>query len=167
MGRLGLVSLTLAFLVLAPLPAHAGSVWDANEPIHRLDIRWVGATMQADGRLRVTVTFYDQVRVRWFRQTESWWPSRPGLVVGSTIDRSVRPYMFIMFFRNQRGRLKAIICEGGSGCGPVTRVKRPNAITVRARFDLAPYFPHAGWFFRAWSANYSGEILDRTGWGVI
>jgi len=163
----GLVSLALALVVLAPLPARAGSVWDPNEPIHRLDIRWVGATMQADGRLRVTVTFYDRVRIRWFRHTDSFWPQRPSMVVGATTDRAIDPYMFAMFFRDQHGRLKAILCEGGSGCGPVTAVTRPNAITIRARFELLPWFPTDGWHFRAWSANYRGEILDRTGWGII
>lgn len=51
------IALSLASIISTATPAHAGSVWDPNEPGHRLDIRWAGVTIQADGRMRVTITF--------------------------------------------------------------------------------------------------------------
>jgi hypothetical protein len=53
MGRIRVLAVVLALgsIMLSPVPAHAGSVWDANDPAHRLDIRWVGVYQQADGRI--------------------------------------------------------------------------------------------------------------------
>ncbi len=66
MGRIRVLAVVLAlgFIVLGPIPAQAGSVWDPNEPGHRLDIRWVGVYQQPDGLMRVTISFHDRVRVR-------------------------------------------------------------------------------------------------------
>jgi hypothetical protein len=47
-------------------------MWDPNESGHRLDMRWVGVYFEADGRFRVTVTFYDRVRMRWFAQRDQF-----------------------------------------------------------------------------------------------
>jgi hypothetical protein len=162
---LALVTLSLAVTLLAVSPAHAGGAWDPNEPIHRLDIRWVGAYEQADGRLRVTITFYDPVRLRWFERLR--FGSLSTLVVAFTPDRDQRPFMFGLFGR--RGdRLIAAMCESGSNCGGA-RVRRPNRFTIRAWFDEFDALPGAGWSFRGFSWRGSGgrDLLDRTRWSTV
>jgi hypothetical protein len=167
MKRIGLAlaSLSLALALLPSTPARAAGVWDPNEPIHRLDIRWVGAYEQADGRLRVTIAFYDPVRLRWFDPPNFYRLST--LVVAFTPDRDERPFMFGMFAR--RGdRLIAAMCESGSNCSGAV-VRRPNPFTIRAWFDAFDVSPRAGWSFRGMSWRESGgvDLLDRTRWGTV
>lgn len=160
-----LVTVSLALALLPMSPAHAGGVWDPNEPIHRLDIRWVGAYEQADGRLRVTITFYDRVRMRWFRPFD--FGSLTTLVVAFTQDRDQRPFMFGLFFRHA-GRLKAAMCESGSNCGRA-RITRPNPFTIRAWFEPFDVLPRAGWSFvgRSWRGSHGVDPLDHTRWGMV
>ena len=169
MKRVGLALATLSLvLALSPIsPAWAAGVWDPNEPGHRLDIRRVGAYEQADGRLRVTVSFHDRLRLRWF--SSPTWPELPTLHVGFTHDREIRPYLFAIFFRDRSGRLTAAMCESGSGCGQ-GRVSRPNAFTVRAWFGAVDHWPRAGWSFLGRSTLGMGQdavLLDRTRWGRV
>ena len=56
--RVVALALSLASILSTATPAHAGSVWDPNEPGQRLDIRSVGVTFQANGRMRITMTFF-------------------------------------------------------------------------------------------------------------
>ena len=46
--RVLFVVFALGSIFLNPLPAQAGSVWDANHSEHRLGIRWVAARAAAD-----------------------------------------------------------------------------------------------------------------------
>lgn len=165
----GRVAWLLAFVVACGVilasPAQAASVWDANEPGHRLDIRWVGVYEQSDGRMRVTVTFYDRVRLSWFKEAGSW----HALSVGFTDDPQIRPYFFLdAFVRNHR--LKARLCESGSAC-VVSGVSRPNGATLRTRIGFDDgRGPHSGWRFRATSARTTSEpprIIDKTAWGKV
>jgi hypothetical protein len=173
--RVLLVVLALGSIILNPLPAQAGSVWDANDSGHRLDIRWVGAYQQADGRMRVTVSFYDRVRTRWFNR-----PSDPlvgipawtaNLRVGFAEDRAGGMYWFALFLRTRHDGLIAWLCESGSGCsgGTPSHVGRPDSRTIRARiptFDR--YGPTRGWFFRGFSRTHDLKTaIDRTHWGVF
>jgi hypothetical protein len=164
------VAVTFAAVILAPTTAHAGGVWDPNEPGHRLDIRWVGVYRQADGLMRVTMTFYDPVRIRWFNPRTH--PSR--VTVGFTDDpKKASSFWFVNFFRNRANRLSAQLCEGGSGCGNVAGVARPNAFTIRfwtPPFDCCA----AGWSFqgitreaRAARPGHYPPIIDRTKWGIV
>lgn len=157
--------LVLAAGVLAASPVRASSVWDRNEPGHRLDIRWVGVYEQSDGRIRVTATFYDSVRLSWFKETGSW----HALSVGFTDDPQIGPYFFLdVFVRNHR--LKARLCENGSAC-TVARVSRPNGATLRTRIGFDDgRGPHSGWRFRGTSALTTSNpprVIDKTAWGKV
>ena len=83
------VLISLASVLLVPTPATAGSAWDPNDAGYRLDIRWVGVYQESDGRLRVTVVFYDPVRLQWFR-TGSGSPFESRSAVAFTDDRDRR-----------------------------------------------------------------------------
>jgi hypothetical protein len=157
-----LVLVALAVSIVKVPEAVAGSVWDPNEPQSRLDIRWVGVVAQQDGRFRVTISFHHRVRFRWFGRDS-------GVVAAFTHDREIRPYWFFAFMRTRAGRLRAQLCEGGSGCGRSVRVSRPNAVTIRAWLDPLYNQPQVGWWFRAWSfrGGPSGTILDRTSYSTI
>jgi hypothetical protein len=162
--RVGLIGL-LVFAALAPTPVRAASVWDPNEPIHRLDIRWVGAYEQADGRLRVTVVFYDPVRLRWFERLR--FGTLSTLVVAFTPNRSEPPFMFAVFGHSENGLVTAM-CESGSNCGG-GHMTRPNRFTIRAWYEPFDVLPRAGWSFRGRSWRHSGGVdpLDRTVWGRV
>jgi hypothetical protein len=168
MRRLGveIVSVALLLAVFTPTPARAGGVWDPNEPIHRLDIRWIGAYEQpSDGLLRVTVVFYDRLQRRWFGPVL---PARSS----SMVVRFESPYDQIARMAIGRGgpRLVAAMCES-VGCVR-SRVARPNPFTIRAWFDVGDLFfsfPHAGWRFRGRSARGTdaSRTLDLTQWGTV
>jgi hypothetical protein len=153
----------LSLIVLAPAPAQAGSVWDPNETGHQLDIRWVGAYQQLDGRMRVTVSFYDRTRIRWFSGGS---PFNANLLVGFTHDRNVTPpYWFALFVRNRHNRLSAWLCESGSGCFGPARVQRVDRDTIRARISNPDYGPASGWDFRGSSLTRDTHaLIDRTRW---
>lgn len=85
-SRLRAVPLALALLMVAPSLASAGSVWDPNDPAYGLDIRWTGVYVQADGKMRVTMSFHAPVRLRWFNRSNDW----TRVFVGFT-DRPIRP----------------------------------------------------------------------------
>jgi hypothetical protein len=152
--------LTLIGLALAPRPAFAGSVWDPNEEGHVLDIRWVGAYVQADGRLRVTISFFDPVRVRWFNRARDW-PRATVFIDGA---------YYLVFSRTSTGHLSAKLCEGGSGCTARVGVTRPTAKTIRAVVGLFPgYGPTFGSSFHAVTREATAEpprqrplVIDRT-----
>jgi hypothetical protein len=173
--RVLLVVLALGSIVLNPLPAQAGSVWDANDSGHRLDIRWVGAYQQADGRMRVTVSFYDRVRTRWFNRPGDPLVGIPAwtanLYVGFAEDRADGMSHFALFLRTRHDGLIAWLCEGGSGCTGRVHVGRPDRRTIRARFRAFPDGyggPAPGWFFRGFSRTHDLKTaIDRTHWGVF
>jgi hypothetical protein len=166
------VVLALGSIMLGPVPAHAGSIWDANDPGHRLDIRWVGVYQQADGRTRVTVSFYDRVRNRWFNRPsdlEGAGPWAANLAVGFSEDR-IGEYYFALFLRTRHHGLIAGLCESGSSCsgGPV-HVGRPDRRTIRVRIPTFDgYGPAPGWYFRGVSRTHDLKtVIDRTGWGIF
>ena len=162
MRRFGITSVVAITALAALIPAaRAGSTWDANEPRRRLDLRWVGVVAQQDERFRVTVTFHHRVKLRWF-------DDHSGVVVEFTHDREIAPYWFFEFTKSPKNRLHARLCEGGSGCGPFVRVRRPDMSTIRAW--LRPMFdqPQLGWRFRTRSfVNGLSNTRDRTRWGTI
>jgi hypothetical protein len=152
--------LTLIGLMLAPGAAFAGSVWDPNEEGHVLDIRWVGVYVQADGRLRVTISFHDPVRVRWFNRAGDW-PRATVLLDGA---------YYLVFSRTRSGHLSAKLCEGGSGCTARVAATRPTTKSIRAVVDLFPgYGPTIGSSFHAVTREATVEpprrrplVIDRT-----
>jgi hypothetical protein len=166
MRRIGsrAIGVALALVAVLPSSARASGVWDPNEPIRRLDMRWVGVFDQADGRLRVTITFHERVRLRWFdvlrfaELTSMVVPFRPA--AGQQAD-------WFAVFGKRHGRVRAQMCAGGSGCGEA-RVKRPDPFTIRARFSALGR-PPTGWVFRGRSTRggWDGAILDRTPRGTI
>jgi hypothetical protein len=169
-SRLWAISLVLVLLIIAPTAALAGSVWDPNDPRYGLDIRWVGVYVQADGRMRVTMSFHTPVRLRWFNLGDEW----RNVYVGFT-DRPIPPYYFVGFFRNRVGGLSAQLCESGSGCTAIVPVRRPNRFTIRARVDLFPSWgPGIGWRFRGITTERKVKpprhrplVIDRTVWGTV
>jgi hypothetical protein len=167
MRRLGsaIVIASLALVLLPATPARAASVWDPDDPIYRLDIRWVGAYEQADGRIRLTISFHHRVRLRWFEPLQMGTFST--LVVSFSADRNQEAFTFALFGR-ENGRLVAAMCEDQEGCGRGL-LRRPNRRTIRAWFDPGALTPHAGWAFRARSWRHSGGVdpLDRTAWGMV
>jgi hypothetical protein len=169
--RILVVLLALGSIVLNPAPAHAGSVWDANDPGRKLDIRWVGVYQQADDRMRVTVSFYGRVRNRWFNRpghlegVEAW---TANLRVGFTEDRARGAFFFALFLRSRHNGLVAWLCEAGSGCAGPARTHRVDRDTIRARILGPPYGPAPGWYFRAESYTHDLETrIDRTRQGVL
>jgi hypothetical protein len=169
-SRLRAISLALALVIVTPTVALAGSVWDPNDPGYGLDIRWVGVYVQADGRMRVTMSFHTPVRLRWFNLENDW----KRVYVGFT-DRPIPPYYWVGFFRKRSGGLFAQLCEGGSGCTGIVRVRRPDRFTIRARVDLFPSWgPNVGWSFRGITTKARPEpprhrplVIDRTVWGTV
>jgi hypothetical protein len=162
------VLISLACVLLVAAPATAGSAWDPNDAGYRLDIRWVGVYQESDGQLRITVVFYDPVRLKWFR-TGSGSPFESRSAVAFTDDRDIPPYLFVAFFVNNRHRLRAALCEGGSGCNGVVKVHRPNRWTIRARVTpFGGFGPAVGWSFRgmSWLKGFA-HPTDRTRWGVV
>jgi len=175
MSRIRVLAVVLALgsIILSPMPAHAGSVWDVNDPGHRPDIRWVGAYQQADGRLRVTVSFYGRVRNRWFNRPvgvlAGLGPWSANLRVGFTDDRTIGEYWFALFQRTRHRGLIAWLCESGSGCSGPAHVGRPDRRTIRARIPTFTGFgPAPGWFFRGVSRTHDLKtVIDRTRWGIL
>ena len=166
MKRVGsaIVIASLALVLLPGVPARAGSVWDPNDPIYRLDIRWVGAYTQADGRLRVTVSFYAPVRLRWFAPASI--DSLHRMTVWFAKDRNALPGLVIAVFARRGNRLVAGMCVDGSGCGSgILRWPKPN--TLRAWFDPFDLLPRAGFVFRGRSIRPDGSVLDRTALGTV
>jgi hypothetical protein len=169
-SRLRAVPLALALLMVTPSLASAGSVWDPDDPPYALDIRWTGVYEQADGKMRVTMSFHAPVRLRWFNRGNDW----TRVFVGFT-DRPIPPYYFVAFFRNRAGRLRAQLCEGGSGCTAIASVSRPNRFTIRARIDLFPSWgPDVGWRFRGITREAQPKppkrrplVIDGTTWSVV
>jgi hypothetical protein len=121
MGRIRVLAvvLVLGSLLLAPAPAaHAGSVWDPNDAAHRLDIRWVGVYQQHDGLMRVTISFHDRVRLRWFEGRR-----HPTLIVGLYYAKQRTAEAWdVTFYRNAHDRLVAKLCELASSCVSLARV---------------------------------------------
>ena len=156
------VTLVIAIMSFVSLTgaARAGSVWDPDEPGRRLDLRWVGVYPLDDGRMRVTVTFHHAIKLRWFGSS--------GVDVAFTHDDDVPPYWFFTFRRNG-DRLRARLCEGGSGCAPGVAVLRPDRRMIRAWLEpLYAGQPADGWRFRGRSfRDGPGTLLDRTGRGTV
>jgi hypothetical protein len=152
----------LAFVALLPTGARAASDWDPNEPTRRLDMRWLGAYRETDGQLRVTISFYHPVRLRWFDRLEELELS--SMVVLLAGEAGGQPTWFAVFGKREN-RLWMQLCESGSGCIEEARVTRPDRFTIRARFGTVP----DGVAFRGRSTRggWDGEILDRTAWGIV
>jgi hypothetical protein len=161
------VVIAVMSVALNAVPARAASVWDPNDPARRLDIRWV-AYQQADGRMRLTVSFYGRFHKGWLNTTRGA-PSSSNLYVGFTHDRTIPEYWFALFSRTPRGRLVAWLCESGSSCVDRSRVRRVDRDTIRVRLrnDFG-HGPAPGWYFRA--SSYTHDLktpIDRTQWGVF
>jgi hypothetical protein len=160
-------------LVIVPPPtvAQAGGAWDPDDPAYHLDVRWVGVYVQADGRMRVTMSFYAPVRLRWFNYSRGWRRA----YVGFTDQPTVAPYYCVGFFRDRRGRLSAQFCEGGSICSPVVRATRPDRSIIRATVDPSrEYGPGVGWRFRGITLGARAvpprdrpRVIDRTVLGFV
>jgi|SRR5919201_3474312 hypothetical protein len=163
MRRFGLIFVVAMTTWVGSTPAaNAGSIWDPNEPLRRLDIRWVGVAAEQDGRFRVTIVFHHPVRLRWFQDDAT-------AEVGFTHDRVIQPYWFFTFRKGLRpGRIRARLCEGGSGCGHWVRARRPDMFAIRAWLQPLYDQPQVGWSFRAKTYRDSFDVvLDRTRWGTI
>ena len=152
--------MALALVTLLPTGAQAASVWDPNEPIRRLDMRWIGAYVESDGQTRVTITFYHSVRLRWFDRLQELELSSMVMLFAS--EAGVEPTWYAVFGKRDN-RLRAQLCESGSGCNE-TRVTRPDRFTIRARFGGLDGMAFRG---RSTRGGWSGEILDRTAWGIV
>jgi hypothetical protein len=154
----------IASLASFPGPARAGSVWDPNDPIRRLDLRRVGVVELEENRFRVTITFHHRVRLRWFESTG------PALVdVAFSTALGSAPSFFFSIWKSRSNRFRGQFCEGGSACDRVVPVRRPDASTMRARFTPPYGGPDTGLPFRArtWRDQVLGTALDRTAWGTI
>jgi hypothetical protein len=158
-----IVATSLMFVILTGVPVRGAGVWDPNEPITRLDIRWVGAYEQVDGRIRLTITFYHPLRLRWFDPIQMGTLST--LVVTFSQVRDERVAFTFAVFGRHRDRVIAVMCEDQTGCRRGS-LRRPNPRTLRVWFEPGALTPHAGWFFRARSWRDSGgvDLLDRTAW---
>jgi hypothetical protein len=156
---------SLALMLLPATPARAAGVWDPDDPIYRLDIRWVGVYEQTDGRIRLTISFHHRVRLRWFERIQMGTFST--LAVSFSADRNQEAYTFALFGR-ENDRLVAVMCEDQTGCGRGL-VRRPDRRTIRVWFDPGALTPHSSWVFRARSWRHSGGVdpLDRTAWGTV
>jgi hypothetical protein len=140
-----------------------------------MDIRWVGAYQQADGRMRVTVSFYGRVRNRWFNRPSRVQgfvdPSAANLAVGFTKDRTLDEHWAALFLRTRHKGLIAWLCEYGSSCSGPVHVDRPDRRTIRARLVEPPPSipgPAPGWYFRGISRTHDLKtVIDRTHWGVF
>jgi hypothetical protein len=158
-------------VVPPPIVAHAGSAWDPDDPAHHLDVRWVGVYMQADGRMRVTMSFYAPVRLRWFNDDRGWRRA----YVGFSDRPAIPPFYFVGFFRDRGGGLSAQFCEGGSICSRVVRATRPDRSIIRATVDLfREYGPGVGWRFRGITTGARAapprdlpRLIDRTVIGFV
>ena len=161
--RISVFLLVVATSLSTPTTASAGGVWDPDEAGHRLDIRWVGFYQQPDGRMRITMTFYDRVRMRWFGPRSG----NSGAAIDFTDDLSLPRNYFVVLFQNQHHGLSAQLCAAGSSCGPVVGVVRPNAITIRAW--VRPLFElSTGFFFQGGSSKEAGCCrIDKTKWGIV
>lgn len=166
--RLRAVPLALALLMVTPSLASAGSVWDPDDPAYALDIRWTGVYVQADGRLRVTMSFHAPVRLRWFNRGNDW----TRVFVGFT-NLPIPPYYHFAFFRNRAGKLRAQLCESGSICTAIVPVSRPNRFTIRAKVKSS-FGPGVGWRFRGITREAEAEppkrlplVIDGTTWSVV
>jgi hypothetical protein len=169
------IALALVLVLIAPTAASAGSVWDPDDPPYGLDIRWVGAYVQRDGTMRVTMAFHTPVRLTWFNRGffHEWRRVRVGFT-----DRQFPPFFFVLFFRNSGGGLSAEFCESGSSCSGHVPVSRPNRFTIRT---IVPLFDRYGpgadggtWRFRGTTTQAKGKppsgrhpVIDQTGWGIL
>jgi hypothetical protein len=127
----------------------------------------VGVYQQADGLLRVTVSFHDRVRIRWFDPYQYGVTAR--FEVEFTDAPEPHPPLFLVYFRapHHRHRLWARFCESGSSCGDITRLVRPNAKTIRIWMHPLYGLPAAGMYFRGVSSRSSTRIIDRTHWAIV
>jgi hypothetical protein len=153
--------LALAFVILLPSGAQAASVWDSNEPTYPLDMRWIGAYVESDGQLRVTISFYHPVRFRWFDRLQELQLS--SMVVLFADEAGGRPIWFAVLGRRDN-RLRAQLCESGSVCEEA-RVTRPDRFTIRVRFEIG--LDGAAFRGRSTRGGWNGAILDRTAWGSV
>jgi hypothetical protein len=164
MSRIRVLAVVLALgsIILGPIPAQAGSVWDPDDAAHRLDIRWVGVYQQVDGLMRVTISFHGRTRTRWFEDR-----SNPTLTVALAYAKAEYAQAWeVTFFRNAHHRLVALLCELASSCVSQARVHRLDRDTIRVRLDPF-YSPFTGSYFRAWSQRPGGRLIDRTRWGIV
>ncbi len=146
--RLGVAAALAVLVLVIPTPSYAGSVWDPDEAGHHLDVRWAGVYEQGDGRLRITITFYDRIRQR--------------LIGGGRVVRVEfapdRDAYYYAYFSHDSGRWWASLCESGSTCPSSGPVFRPNAKTLRVRLTGPP---DTDWNFRVGTGLRSRIDLTR------
>ena len=165
----------LAASALAPATAQAGGVWDPDDPGHRFDIRWAGAYW-SDGVMRVTIKFYDPVRLRWFNHINDWPRVDVRFYGESTSGPQEGIYGYdVEFFVTRNQRLQARLCWTGHSCWYGRRVFRPSPTMLRVWVSSADsQEPHPGWRFSAQTtqrkppnAYSSPRVIDRTGWSTV
>ena len=124
--RLAAVSAALAAAVLASAPpAVARGVWDPTDVHQRLDIRWFGVRYAGNGDAIVTLTFYPGFRTRYIPKarcdcTYALWAILDLNQAGG-------------FFR-KNGHIRFSYGDHASSCCVISRVERPNATTLIARY---------------------------------
>jgi hypothetical protein len=95
------------------------------------------------------------------------------VLCGRDVSRRVRwrAYFALFFRRYRHPGLRAQLCEGGSSCGSIAKVHRPDKKTMRVRLDeFVGYGPGPGSSFRGVSFAYPmghRTRIDRTRWGIV
>ena len=157
---IGCLALAVVAVVALAAPAHAGSVWDPEDVTGPLEIRWLGATFQADDTMRVTVSFYDDFQA-------SALPTLRGNGDRERGEIRVRLTEFLegYFAHRQDGQLVFVWGDFGSSCCNVTRARSSSADVLRVTFatlhdDADPTFEvraESHWKIRG------NLVRDRTG----
>jgi len=115
-----------ATLLVASAPsASARGVWDPNDVDQRLDVRWFGVRYTDNGDAIVTVTFYPGFKARYI--------PKGGCDCRNYLWTYLDEYQQGVFFR-KNGRIKLSYGDHGSNCCAISRVHRPNATTLVARY---------------------------------
>jgi hypothetical protein len=121
--RSSLIVLAGLTLVQIPQPAHPASIWDPNDAVGPLDLRWLGAVFTPTGDVRITLSFYSGFEVRAL-------PSRVGET--SSVQIILSPHSLGFFLRRSGGRVIFYWGDVGSDCCNTAVVSRlgPDVLQV-------------------------------------